>query len=166
MKITVTEEMRELVTKVVGAQALAAMAADTRDTASLKQAWSDTDEAALELGRLVAQAVEAEDDRHEDEALREYAAETLCWLMRDISEEHYCAGWLIGLEHSLWEIATTPRRSFGMADVPENRVKLLQLLAEEARGWWVWDNEEQRERFVATDEWLRMYAAAEKEAGE
>jgi hypothetical protein len=40
--------------------------------------------------------------------------------MSDISEEYYCAGWLIGLEEILWSMVVGNRREFGMGVVTED----------------------------------------------
>ena len=58
----------------------------------------------------------------------EGAAAGLLMLMTGISEELYCAGWLIGLERSLWKARETGPMPFGMGQITERQCLLLQLL--------------------------------------
>lgn len=160
MRIEITDEMREAISRM---RARDAEARDTQRTegerrlSMVYRGW-----AASDLARLVDEAVEADDDRDEDEALQAHAAETLRWLMRDISEEQMCSGWLTGLEYDLWRMVTTGRRWYGLGYIPEERVQLLRLLSQTARGWWVWSEDAKRERFVSMSEWLRMYSDREE----
>jgi hypothetical protein len=70
-------------------------------------------------------------------------------LMAGLSEEYWCAGWLTGLEYSLWRIE--PGARFGMGRISPRQATLLTLLAEEAGGWWVWYREPV---FLPMAEWL------------
>src|SRR6185312_5627864 len=51
------------------------------------------------------------------------ARETLACLMSEISEECYCAGWLIGNEHRLWSAMTDPTddRRYGMGEISQEQ---------------------------------------------
>ena len=55
-----------------------------------------------------------------------------------ISEERYCAGWLAGLEHILWN-----------EDSPEaNDLHELALIC---NGWWIW--RDGKNEFITLEEW-------------
>lgn len=72
----------------------------------------------------------------------ENARKALLRYMEWESEERWCAGWLTDLEHILWDEVIT-----GKDDV-------LRELAEDARGWWTWDDAaEDGRRFVPASEW-------------
>lgn len=86
------------------------------------------------------------------------AAELLRHLMSEISEDHYCAGWLIGLEFRLWRIVLGGPPKFGFDDVSPERIADLERLSKKCGGWIVW-SEGCGEVFVPMDEWQRMYAA-------
>lgn len=82
-------------------------------------------------------------------------AELLRELMSDISEEYYCAGWLIGLEFSLWAMLQGGPRDFGMGVVKDSEIADLKRLHEKAGGWWHY---KEQCLFVPTDEWVSIYA--------
>jgi hypothetical protein len=79
------------------------------------------------------------------------AARLLVVLMRDISESTWCAGWLMGLEHILWDaMQAGPKED---SEFVENDLARLRKLHEQAGGWWVW-TKDVGEVFIATDAWL------------
>jgi hypothetical protein len=85
----------------------------------------------------------------------------LLTLMHDLSEDCWDARWCPGLEYVLWGIVTgdRPNTSFGKCPgLYATDVKKLQSLAEEARGWWVWDAKQASEVFVSMEKWTVMYA--------
>lgn len=84
------------------------------------------------------------------------AATALLTLMHDISEDCWCAGWMSSLEFTLWDVVQGGDRNVGMFPLSEERVECLRWLAEQAGGWWIWDN---GEKFIPTAEWLPMYEA-------
>ena len=70
----------------------------------------------------------------DDERLREYAKRLLRQLMEDISEDHYCAGWMMNLELNLWRMVEGGPRGYGMGDVSEEQVEQLRQLSKDAGG--------------------------------
>ena len=88
-----------------------------------------------------------------DEVIRD----SLLYLMRDISEFTYCAGWMMALEFALWSAVQTGNCNYGIG-IPESDLARLKSLHEMAGGWWIWQDEEEQERFVTTEEWLPIYA--------
>lgn len=72
--------------------------------------------------------------------IRQGAAHALLCLMTGISEEHWCAGWMTGLEYNLWGAAEGDQ--IGKSRITARQATLLKLLAEEADGWWLWHNDE------------------------
>ena len=93
---------------------------------------------------------------YEQPAYEELAKETLLRMMRDISEDCWCAGWLTDLEFTLWNAVTTGKMGSGWGVVEERDLLRMKYLHELTGGWWIWASGEQRERFVTTDEWLRI----------
>lgn len=95
------------------------------------------------------------------------AKEKLRDLMSDISEDHYCAGWLIGLEFVLWRMVQGGSRHFGFGEVDPARVEKLRVLSRSVGGWWMWVDGEtplsSGEKFVEIAEWEKIYAEHEKE---
>lgn len=73
----------------------------------------------------------------------------LLMLMTGISEEAWCAAWMGGLEHSLWQ-ATAGQR-YGQMTLTERQASLLKLLSDEAGGWWMWRDD--GATFVPEEEW-------------
>ena len=50
----------------------------------------------------------------------------LCVLMRRLSEDYYCAGWLVGLEDHLWAMVQGGDRHFGVGEVTVEEVARLR----------------------------------------
>lgn len=92
------------------------------------------------------------------EQIRQSLINRLASLMSDISEDHYCAGWLIGLEYTLWRAVMRHPESyvFGFRPIETEQVAELKALAEELKGWVVWDDDI-GEKFIPIDEWLPMF---------
>jgi hypothetical protein len=81
--------------------------------------------------------------------------------MRFISDDHFFAGWLLGLEYVLWSIATGDRQYKGM-DYDYLREKYgeeLKVLAEEEGVWYRWDRENCWNEAVTLPTWEEDYAA-------
>jgi len=84
--------------------------------------------------------------------------------MSDISEDCWCAGWLIGLEYSLWDAIQTGDLEFGMATINSYDLKRCKELADKVNGWVVWmDNGhglpigQWGNYFIPMNDWLKMY---------
>jgi hypothetical protein len=80
-------------------------------------------------------------------------------LMTGISEEYYCAGWMMGLEFDLWRARETGPLDYGRGMVTTRQCDLLRLLSEEAGGWWVFDME-RGSVFLPLAEWLERAETA------
>ena len=89
------------------------------------------------------------------------AAELLCEYMSEISEDYWCAGWLHGLEFSLWKMLRGGSRDFGTGDVKEEELSKLRQLSQRAGGWVIWDEQKDASmsgnRFVPLALWTVMY---------
>lgn len=91
----------------------------------------------------------------------ESARRALLVYMRHLSEENWAAGWLIELEFTLWDWVlrwrsnTEPSSEFERTNIPDTEV--LSWLAEQAGGWWHWDETTKEPEFVPLDEWVKIY---------
>jgi hypothetical protein len=83
---------------------------------------------------------------------REIHKRILLRVMRDISEEYYCAGWIIGLEHYLWTLALRQNTEEG---------QILLYCAEVCGGWWAWDDDRGENVFVPLPVWKTIYNESE-----
>lgn len=92
----------------------------------------------------------------------EGAALGLLGLMTGISEENWCAGWMSGLEFSLWE-ARAGERCYGMGVITERQSQLLKLLSEECGGWWRWDDAA-GVTFIRMADWLKTLSTSPPQA--
>ena len=99
-------------------------------------------------------------ERCEDTA--EGAALGLLGLMSGISEEFWCAGWLIGLEFDLWNAAANAK--YGQGAITERQVTLLRLLSEECDGWWHWRDGADNPEFVRLNEWREIVERHRRES--
>lgn len=98
--------------------------------------------------------------------IREAAKRHMLHMMKDISEQCYCAGWMSNLEYDLWCLCHQESGpGYGMLDLEDMKPALQQLrgLAEELGGWWMWNpaddySWEDRCIWVPLDEWKHIYA--------
>ncbi len=116
-----------------------------------------------------ALAAEVRRLREENERLRAKvttrAREQLKQLLSDLSEEHWCAGWLTDWEFMTWSIllrfeaAPHDGEHTGNFKMEPWAIKRLRELADDAGGWIVWSDAAEGETFIPMDEWLKRYAA-------
>ena len=89
------------------------------------------------------------------------AQRALLIYMQHLSEENWCASWLIGLEFTLWSWVlhrrggAEPASEFERANLVDTEV--LSWLAEQAGGWWHWNEASKEPKFVPLSEWLEIY---------
>src|ERR1035437_3176520 len=79
-------------------------------------------------------------------------------LMSDISEDCYCAGWMIGNEYTIWRALQTGEMSYGMGDIDAEQLARCRELATELDGWIVWVKND-GPHFVPMAQWLEMVTA-------
>jgi len=79
---------------------------------------------------------------------REIHKQILLRIMRDLSEEYYGSGWMIGLEHYLWNLALRQNTVEG---------QMLLYCAEASGGWWIWDDKAGGHVFVPLAAWQSAY---------
>jgi hypothetical protein len=86
------------------------------------------------------------------------AAVELLNLMNDISEDHYAAGWMVGLEYNLWSLAfENPEGNLGFSELSlRNRGRLIEL-THRCQGWWIWSDDHGGRKFLSYNDWLSMY---------
>lgn len=111
--------------------------------------------------RLETLRADAEEDRKKGEivyeerlakALDRDAAIRLVDLMREVSDDYYCAGWINGLESELWRMVNGGDRQYGAGEVSLETVNELLRLSEKAGGWWAWQDGI-GELFVTAADW-------------
>ena len=82
-------------------------------------------------------------------AAQTIAQQALLRLMLELSESHWCAGWMDGMEYQLWEICTQEiERQWGQGTITPDIIRELHQLRYLANGWWIWDEEQQEEKFI------------------
>ena len=88
--------------------------------------------------------------------------------MSDISEDCYCAGWMIGLEFALWSALQDGDRRYGFSEMDAQQLAKCRELAKELDGWIVWVDDdtdpnlpaaEWGPRFLSMSEWLPKVTA-------
>jgi len=94
------------------------------------------------------------------DSIRRSLRKRLLSLMREISEDHYCAGWTSGLEYSLWQaVLQYPQPyEFGLGPIEEEKVVELKDLAEELQEWADWDDQA-GEKLIPLKDWRQIFAA-------
>lgn len=99
----------------------------------------------------------------------------LARLMSDISEDCWFAGWMGGLEFSLWQIMQNPDdRMHGMALASIEDIERLRALSDEIGAWPAWCNDLGPDdaidglylKWVPLDEWRRTYEMMTNNPGE
>lgn len=95
---------------------------------------------------------------------KQAVAEALYELMSDISEDCYCARWMMGNEFRLWDALTNPDddRRYGQDSITDEQVRGLRVLSDLAGGWWKWDHHKGRV-FVNLEDW-RSHVATTRSA--
>lgn len=92
--------------------------------------------------------------------------EALYQLMSDISEDCYCAGWMMGLELAIWGALQDGDRTYGMGEMDAEQLEQCRTLANEIDGWIVWVDDddipglpscEWGPRFLPMADWLALY---------
>ena len=101
---------------------------------------------------------------YEHPTYEELAKDTLLRMMEDFSQDYWCAGWLSGLEFTLWDAMTNGPEDSEWEQLEERDLKRMKSLHEQVGGWWIWDDNEVGNRFVTTDEWLKIYAQKKETA--
>lgn len=96
------------------------------------------------------------------DSIRRSLRKRLLSLMREISEDHFCAGWMGGLEYDLWQaVLQYPQPyEFGFGPIEEENVAELKDLAEELQEWAFWDDGT-GEKLIPLEEWKQIFAARE-----
>jgi len=88
------------------------------------------------------------------------AQRALLIYMQRLSEENWAAGWLMDLEYTLWDWVAhwrdnaEPATEFQRANLAD--IEVLSWLAEQAGGWWHWDEVSKEPKFVPLGEWLEI----------
>lgn len=85
-------------------------------------------------------------------------ARALARLMSEISEWCYCAGWLIDLEHYLWQHVIGDPKPLAFPSIKKGEVEDLRELSNLAGGWIAWDTEDPGECFVPLEDWEKHHA--------
>lgn len=85
------------------------------------------------------------------------AAELLRLLMRDLSEDLYCAGWLHDLEYHLWRAIDADSADDPDWPIEAGWRQALKELSAVCNGWWHWDGSAGGERFLPLSEWKHIY---------
>lgn len=93
---------------------------------------------------------------YEQPTYEELARDTLLRMMRDMSEDCWCAGWMMNLEFTLWDAMQAGKADLGWGMVKEGDLIRMRCLHELAGGWWTLPKGEEFERFVNTTEWLNI----------
>ena len=90
-------------------------------------------------------------------------------LMSEISEDCYCAGWMMGLEYAIWGALQDGDLRYGMGEMDAASLMRCRALSLTLGGWIVWvdddtdpslTHEHWGPRFVPMDVWLQMVEAA------
>jgi hypothetical protein len=83
-------------------------------------------------------------------------ARSLADYMSDLSEEAYCAGWMLGLEYALWRAVLLGPRTYGRLKITAEHIERLKTLSTAAGGWIAFDDA-LGEVLVTHDEWKQMF---------
>jgi len=77
----------------------------------------------------------------------------LAKVMSQLSEDHWCAGWLHDLEFDLWDAL----EGSGSLRIAQADLDQLRYLADKCGGWIKWDDQRHGPRYVHADDWCRTY---------
>jgi hypothetical protein len=74
---------------------------------------------------------------YENPTYEELARETLLRMMRDMSDDCWCAGWMRDLEFTLWDIVRGGSRRFGLSMLEDRDLARMRFLHKLTGGWWI-----------------------------
>jgi hypothetical protein len=77
--------------------------------------------------------------------------------MSELSEEAYCAGWMMDLEYDLWNAVLGHSNEYGRLALGDAEISRLNKLAKECGGWVIFDDATQ-ETWVPMAEWERLFS--------
>ena len=83
--------------------------------------------------------------------IRDICTDYIRTKIRDISESHYAAGWMSGIEYTVWDATQTPSRL-----LTEHEAQLLRAASEVIDGWIAWSDHVGDGVFVPMSEWRRL----------
>lgn len=85
--------------------------------------------------------------------------QSLVSMMSELSERYYSAGWMSGLEESLWEVLQGNPHAFAGGSISAEETEALRAACEKADGWVIWkdDSSYLGEVFVPMDLWLVLW---------
>lgn len=87
-------------------------------------------------------------------------------LMSEISEDCWCAGWMMGLEYAIWGAMRDGDLSYGMNSMEPETLEKVRALFNELGGWIVWKDDltddgmpidDWGPYFVTTEDWMLHY---------
>lgn len=79
-------------------------------------------------------------------------------LMKEISEDCWCAGWKRGLEYALWEIVQNPSNNeYGQGKVSLEDIQSLKEISSEIGGWFIQSDKPGAPLFVPMEEWVGIF---------
>lgn len=88
------------------------------------------------------------------------SADPLVWqlaeAMHDLSEDHFCAGWLHDIEYDLWAAVQGDTAGFSANEFSAEEIKVLRDLSNTVKGWVMWEKDV-GEVFVPINDWLEIY---------
>ena len=85
-----------------------------------------------------------------------------------VSEDRWCAGWLMGIKYQLWGELHDGSRRYGIDQLDDAQLETVRALSDEVGGWIIWADDQSHPdlprddwgpRFVPLPEWLAMVAA-------
>jgi hypothetical protein len=87
------------------------------------------------------------------------AQQALADYMSQLSEQAYAAGWIEGLEYSLWKALVDGPYKYGLLMLTDNHVRELRRRAETCGGW-IRFLDAGEEAFVPLEQWTRIFASS------
>jgi hypothetical protein len=81
------------------------------------------------------------------------AAVRLARLMSRLSEEHFFAGWHMGIEAYLWRCVVDNV----ICEIGKTAIDTLRMLSNDCGGWFIWDEDAGEEVWISKDQWLLIF---------
>jgi hypothetical protein len=76
--------------------------------------------------------------------------------MSELSEEAYCAGWMMGLEYALWDAVLRHSNEYGGLTLHDAERSRLRGLAEGCGGWIIFDDATE-ETWIPMAKWEKLF---------
>lgn len=99
-----------------------------------------------------------EDLTQSNQSSKEILTDALIGAIAQISEDYWCASWLINIEYHVY-------KALKDNTLEPHKKALIAFVNKEINGWVIWSKEKNRPEYIAQEDWDVLYNNWEKQLG-